>query len=39
MLNTGTLSVLGNYRGVPEVRIWNGSLVGDEAVAGTVVRP
>jgi len=26
MLNTGTLSVLGNYRGVPAVRVWNGSL-------------
>jgi broad specificity phosphatase PhoE len=31
MLNTGTLSVLGNYRGVPAVRIWNGSLGGPEA--------
>jgi broad specificity phosphatase PhoE len=28
MLNTGTLSVLGNYRGAPAVRIWNGSLSG-----------
>ena len=28
MLNTGTLSVLGNYRGVPAVRVWNGSLPG-----------
>jgi broad specificity phosphatase PhoE len=31
MLNTGTLSVLGNYRGVPAVRTWNGSLGGSEA--------
>jgi len=31
MLNTGTLSVLGNYRGVPAVRIWNAPLVGHEA--------
>ena len=28
MLNTGTLSVLGNYRGSPAVRVWNGSLPG-----------
>ena len=31
MLNTGTLSVLGNYRGIPAVRIWNGPLDGLEA--------
>jgi broad specificity phosphatase PhoE len=28
MLNTGTLSLLGNYRGVPAVRAWNGPLPG-----------
>ena len=27
LLDTGTLSVLGDYRGVPAVRIWNGPLV------------
>ena len=27
MLNTGTLSVLGYYREIPAVRIWNGPLV------------
>jgi broad specificity phosphatase PhoE len=29
MLNTGTLCVLGYYRQIPAVRIWNGPLVGD----------
>jgi probable phosphoglycerate mutase len=33
MLNTGTLSVLGNYRGVPAVRIWNGTLPAEPAGA------
>jgi broad specificity phosphatase PhoE len=28
MLDTGTLSVLGYYQGIPAVRIWNGPLVG-----------
>ena len=28
-LNTGTLCVLGYYRKIPAVRIWNGPLVGD----------
>jgi probable phosphoglycerate mutase len=28
LLNTGTLSVLGYYHGIPAVRIWNGPLVG-----------
>jgi broad specificity phosphatase PhoE len=28
LLNTGTLSVLSDYYGVPAVRIWNGPLVG-----------
>jgi broad specificity phosphatase PhoE len=27
LLDTGTLSVLGHYRDVPAVKIWNGSLV------------
>ena len=26
LLDTGTLSVLGDYRGIPAVRIWNGPL-------------
>jgi probable phosphoglycerate mutase len=29
MLNTGTLCVLGYYRQIPAVRIWNGPLVGE----------
>jgi broad specificity phosphatase PhoE len=28
LLDTGTLSVLGYYRGIPAVKIWNGPLVG-----------
>jgi broad specificity phosphatase PhoE len=28
LLDTGTLSVLGYYHGIPAVRIWNGPLVG-----------
>jgi probable phosphoglycerate mutase len=28
LLDTGTLSVLGHYRDIPAVKIWNGSLVG-----------
>ena len=28
LLDTGTLCVLGYYRDVPAVRIWNGPLVG-----------
>jgi len=27
LLNTGTLSVLGYYREIPAVRIWNGPLI------------
>ena len=27
MLDTGTLSVLGYYRGIPAVKVWNGPLV------------
>jgi probable phosphoglycerate mutase len=27
LLNTGTLSVLGYYRNIPAVRIWNGPLL------------
>jgi broad specificity phosphatase PhoE len=27
LLDTGTLSVLGYYRDIPAVRIWNGPLV------------
>ena len=30
LLDTATLSVLGDYRGVPAVRIWNGPLTMDE---------
>jgi hypothetical protein len=26
-LDTGTLSVLGNYREVPAVKVWNGPFV------------
>jgi broad specificity phosphatase PhoE len=33
LLDTGTLCVLGYYREVPAVRIWNGPL-GDKAAAG-----
>ncbi len=28
LLDTGTLSVLSDYHGIPAVRIWNGALVG-----------
>jgi broad specificity phosphatase PhoE len=28
LLDTGTLSVLSDYNGIPAVRIWNGALVG-----------
>jgi probable phosphoglycerate mutase len=28
LLDTGTLNVLGYYRGIPAVKIWNGPLVG-----------
>lgn len=31
LLDTGTLSVLGYYRDIPAVKIWNGSLVGEPA--------
>ncbi len=30
LLDTATLSVLGDYRGVPAVRIWNGPLTMDK---------
>jgi broad specificity phosphatase PhoE len=30
LLDTGTLCVLGDYRGIPAVRVWNGPLI-DEA--------
>ena len=26
LLDTGTLSLLGNYKGVPAVRTWNGAM-------------
>jgi probable phosphoglycerate mutase len=29
LLDTGTLSVLGHYRGIPAVKTWNAPLVGD----------
>jgi len=32
LLDTGTLSVLGYYRGVPAVRIWNAPLIDPSAV-------
>ena len=28
LLDTGTLSVLADYNGIPAVRIWNGPMVG-----------
>src|SRR5216684_3107032 len=28
LLDTGTLCVLGDYRGIPAVRVWNGPLTG-----------
>ena len=37
LLNTGTLCVLGYYREIPAVRIWNGPLL-DEIAARAVVR-
>jgi probable phosphoglycerate mutase len=27
LLDTGTLSVLGDYRGIPAVKVWNGPLI------------
>jgi beta-phosphoglucomutase family hydrolase len=33
LLDTGTLCVLGHYRDVPAVRVWNGPLVNVDAVA------
>ena len=27
LLDTGTLCVLGDYRGIPAVRVWNGPLI------------
>jgi probable phosphoglycerate mutase len=38
LLNTGTLSVLGYYREIPAVRIWNGPLPDDTGAAGTENR-
>jgi probable phosphoglycerate mutase len=28
LLDTGTLCVLGDYRGVPALKVWNGPFVG-----------
>jgi broad specificity phosphatase PhoE len=38
LLNTGTLSVLGYYREIPAVRIWNGPLQDPTGVWGTESR-
>jgi probable phosphoglycerate mutase len=38
LLNTGTLSVLGYYREIPAVRIWNGSLPDPTGALGTENR-
>jgi probable phosphoglycerate mutase len=38
LLDTGTLSVLSDYRGIPAVRIWNGPLV-DWGAAEPPARP
>jgi hypothetical protein len=35
LLDTGTLCVLGYYRDVPAVRIWNGLSSNEDAVHGT----
>lgn len=35
LLNTGTLSVLGYYREIPAIRIWNGPLSDDTGASGT----
>jgi len=37
LLNTGTLCVLGYYRKIPAVGIWNGPLL-DQIAARTVLR-
>jgi broad specificity phosphatase PhoE len=36
LLNTGTLSVLGYYREIPAVRIWNGPLLDEAASFGQI---
>ena len=38
LLNTGTLSVLGYYREIPAVRIWNGPLPDPTRASGTENR-
>jgi broad specificity phosphatase PhoE len=38
LLNTGTLSVLGYYREIPAVRIWNGPLPDPTGALGTENR-
>jgi broad specificity phosphatase PhoE len=38
LLNTGTLSVLGHYREIPAVRIWNGPLPDPTGALGTENR-
>jgi broad specificity phosphatase PhoE len=38
LLDTGTLSVLGHYRGIPALKTWNASVV-DSVSAGTPGRP
>src|SRR5262245_2569459 len=35
LLDTGTLCVLGYYREIPAVRIWNGPLIDQSTVSGT----
>ena len=35
LLDTGTLNVLGSYRGIPAVKIWNAPLAGTLAEAAT----
>jgi len=35
LLDTGTLSVLGQYRGIPAVKIWNGPLP-DQGIGSSI---
>ena len=36
LLDTGTLCVLGYYREIPAVRIWNGPLIEEGVVIGRI---
>jgi hypothetical protein len=39
LLATGTLCVLGSYRGIPAERIWNEPLIDETAVVGQIRKP